>query len=137
MTCEQYRYLTHDYVHELIQEVGGLGGSLYLRGPQGRNLLESSLAQPKQTFAGEDLYPSLADKAAILYYCLVKNHPFVDGNKRFAVAALEAFLDLNSYVLLAPDDELLAVTEWLASCSEADALGKVRAWLDLRITRIP
>ena len=58
-------------------------------------LLESALGSPKQTFGGKLLYPSLEKQAAILFYSLIKNHPFRNGNKRVAVMALLAFLSLN------------------------------------------
>jgi death-on-curing protein len=58
-------------------------------------LLESALAQPRQTFGGSDLYPTLVEKAAALGFSLIANHPFVDGNKRIGHAAMEVFLVLN------------------------------------------
>ena len=67
--------------------------------------LESALAQPQMTFGGEDLYPTLADKAAALGYALIQNHPFVDGNKRTGHAAMEVFLVLNGYEVRAAVDE--------------------------------
>jgi death on curing protein len=63
--------------------------------------LESALAQPRTTFDGVDLYPSLAEKAAALAHSLVGNHPFVDGNKRIGHAALETYLVLNGFELAA------------------------------------
>ena len=81
------RYLTLDEVVELhrqlIEQSGGMAG---LRSMDG---LESSLAQPLMTFGGEDLYPSLVEKASALGYSLIQNHPFVDGNKRVGHAAME------------------------------------------------
>jgi death-on-curing protein len=53
------------------------------------------------TFDGNDLYPSLAAKAASLAYSLIQNHPFVDGNKRVGHAAMEVFLIMNGYEILA------------------------------------
>jgi death-on-curing protein len=61
-----------------------------------RALLESALNNPRQTYEGKDLYPSLFKKAAILYYSLIKNHPFKNGNKRSATATLLAFLYINN-----------------------------------------
>jgi death-on-curing protein len=49
------------------------------------------------TFDGDDLYPTLVDKASALCFSLVKNHPFLDGNKRVGHAAMETFLILNGY----------------------------------------
>jgi len=57
--------------------------------------LESTIAQPKATFGGVDLYPALVEKAAALCVSLVQGHPFVDGNKRVGHAAMETFLVLN------------------------------------------
>ncbi|MEO1149149.1 MAG: type II toxin-antitoxin system death-on-curing family toxin, partial [Cyanobacteria bacterium J06638_22] len=60
---------------------------------------------PRMTFGGEDLYPTLVDKAAALGFSLVMNHPFVDGNKRTGHAAMETFLVMNDLEILAPVDE--------------------------------
>ena len=67
--------------------------------------LESALAQPRATFADEDLYPSLAEKASALGFSLILNHPFVDGNKRIGHAAVEVFLVLNGFELSAGSDD--------------------------------
>ena len=56
---------------------------------------KSSINQIKQTFAGKELYPSIQEKAANLLYLIVKNHSFVDGNKRIAAACFLYFLDKN------------------------------------------
>jgi len=86
------RYLTLKEVLELhrliLEQSGGMQGVRYLGG------LESALAQPQMTFGGQELYPTLAEKAAALGFSLVCNHPFVDGNKRIGHAAMETFLVL-------------------------------------------
>lgn len=61
------------------------------------SLLESALGNPRQSFGGNDLYPTFEEKAAILYYGLIKNHPFKNGNKRTATAALLVFLHINNF----------------------------------------
>jgi death-on-curing family protein len=58
-------------------------------------ILESCLATIFQTYGGKDLYRSLADKAATLFYLMIKNHPFLNGNKRIAVTTLLVFLSIN------------------------------------------
>lgn len=58
--------------------------------------LESCLDLPFQTYDGQDLYPTLTDKAAALFYMIIKNHPFQNGNKRVAVLALTLFLFKNA-----------------------------------------
>lgn len=57
--------------------------------------LESCLATPQQTFGGKSLYPGITNKAAILFYLMIKDHPFQNGNKRTAVMTLLYFLHEN------------------------------------------
>ncbi len=86
----------HQYI---LEQSGGLTGIRDL------GALESALAQPRMTFDGTELYPTLVDKAAALAYSIVNNHPFVDGNKRVGHAAMEIFLVLNGHELQATIDE--------------------------------
>lgn len=87
-------------LHEqLIEQSGGTHGIRDFNG------LESAIAQPEMTFGGEYLYPEVTQKAAALAYSLCMNHPFVDGNKRVAHAAMEIFLVLNGYEIKASIDE--------------------------------
>jgi death-on-curing protein len=100
-------YVSLEQVLELhALQVGRFGGSVGLRD---RRALEAAVARPQMTFGGEDLYPDVQAKAAILH-SLVMNHPFVDGNKRTGAATAELFLNLNDVDLEAEDDELVAVT---------------------------
>lgn len=69
-------------------------------------MLESALNIPFQTFGGKDLYPSLQQKVARLCFGLVKNHPFVDGNKRIGAHAMLVFLVLNGVELQHSQEEL-------------------------------
>jgi len=78
-----------DLHRRLLQATGGAHGIRDL------GALESAVAQPKATFGGADLYPTLVEKAAALCLSLVLGHPFVDGNKRVGHAAMETFLILN------------------------------------------
>lgn len=91
------RYLSLGEAVELhrriIEQTGGAPGVRDLAA------LESAVAQPRMTFGGADLYPDLPSKAAALGFSLIKNHPFVDGNKRVGHAALETFLVLNGFEL--------------------------------------
>ena len=57
------------------------------------------------SFGGTELYPTLVEKAAALGFSLIKNHPFVDGNKRVGHAAMETFLVLNGHEIDAPVPE--------------------------------
>jgi len=78
------------------------------------NGLMSALGQPKMTFEGEDLYPSVAAKAAALGFSLIMNHPFLDGNKRVGHAAMELFLLMNGREIVASVDEQQGVILGLA-----------------------
>jgi death-on-curing protein len=64
-------------------------------------ILESALAQPDMSYAGEALYPALIDKVAALGFSLINNHPFIDGNKRMGHAAIEVTLLMNGYEIQA------------------------------------
>lgn len=97
------RYLTLGEVVELHERLLTLTGGA--SGIRDLGLLESALAQPKATFDGVDLHPTLVDKAAALGFALVANHPFVDGNKRIGHAAMEVFLVLNGGEIDASVDE--------------------------------
>lgn len=57
--------------------------------------LESALATPQQSFGGQLLYPTIVEQGAILFYLMIKNHPFQNGNKRIAVMSLLVFLAIN------------------------------------------
>ncbi len=82
-----------------MEQSGGLSGVRDL------GALESALAQPRMTFGGIDLYPTVVEKASALGFSLIKNHPFVDGNKRTGHAAMEVFLLLNACEINAKVDD--------------------------------
>jgi death-on-curing protein len=87
------------------------GGTVGIRE---ESLLESALEMPFQTFLGEELYPTMLEKAARLGYGLVANHPFIDGNKRIGVFSMLVFLDVNEINIEFTDDELVDLTLKLA-----------------------
>lgn len=87
----------------LLEETGGLDGM------RDENLFESAINAPFQTFDGVYVYPTLGRKAARLGYSLIKNHPFVDGNKRVGVITMMAFLELNGILIDCNDDELIRI----------------------------
>jgi death-on-curing protein len=96
-------YLTLGEALELYQRVmEQSGGSV---GIHNLSALESALAQPRMTFGGEELYSTIVEKASTLGFSLIKNHPFVDGNKRAGHAAMETFLVLNGFEINASVDE--------------------------------
>ena len=91
-------------MHEKL--VAATGGSPGLRDI---GLLESAVLGCTQTFGGEDLYPTIVEKAARMAYSLCKNHPFVDGNKRVAVTALLVILRMNNIDVQFTQQELIAL----------------------------
>lgn len=120
------RYLTLAEVlslhADLLASSGGASGIRDL----GR--VQAALAQPIATFDGAELYPTVVAKAGAMGFSLIQGHPFVDGNKRIGHAAMEVFLVLNGFEIVASTDEqetmVLAVaagsanrvqlTDWLA-----------------------
>lgn len=74
-----------------------------------KNLLESAVNNPFQTFDGEDLYSTIFDKAAQLAYGLAKNHGFVDGNKRVAIHAMLVYLLINDFDTDFSQEELVEI----------------------------
>lgn len=77
--------------------------------------LESCLATPFQTFDKKHLYKGLTDKASVLFYLMIKNHPFTNGNKRIAVTTLLVFLALNGKWIEVTNQELYNFAVWVAS----------------------
>lgn len=75
-------------------------------GVRDENLLASAVNTPFQTFMGNDLYPSIYDKAAQLCYGIVKNHPFTDGNKRTALHSMYVYLIINGFDITATQQEV-------------------------------
>ena len=105
------------------------------RGDQGRNLLLSAIAQPRQTYGGRYVYRTIFDKAAALFYSVAKNHAFIDGNKRMGVAVLLIFLSANRYILFATDEELVQLA--LSVVKGQTSLQGVASWLRSRARSVP
>ena len=122
LTKEQVLRLHED----LIEEFGGIHGI------RDEGLLESALSAPFQTFEGQDLYPSVLEKAGRLGYGLIRNHPFLDGNKRIGVHVLLVCLALNG-VRLSYDDEALIQTA-LGVASGSIAFEEFCRWLSEHMT---
>jgi death on curing protein len=123
------RYLSLAEVIDLhgriIAETGGGAGLRDI------GALESALAQPRQSFGGEHLYPTLVSKAAALGFSLVMNHPFVDGNKRIGHAAMEAFLMLNGLEIRADVND--AESEILALASGQRRREEFLRWVESHV----
>jgi death-on-curing protein len=118
-------------VFELYRKI--IGQPIEQGGLHDLQVLESSLAQPFTTFDGKELYPTIVDKAAILGYSIISNHPFVDGNKRVGHAAIETYLILNGFEIEAQVEEQEKMILDVAS-------GKISReeftnWLELHIVK--
>ena len=99
---------------ELIAQSGGLDGV------RDANMLDASVNSPFHTFSGEYLYPTIQAMAAHLAFSLIKNHPFLDGNKRTGILSMMVFLDINGLPVTCTDDELVTLGIGLADSSIAE-----------------
>ena len=98
----------------LINQTGGIDGV------KDEGLLESTLNAPFQTFNGEYIYKTIKAKAAKLGYFLIKNHPFIDGNKRIGILVMMTFLEINGIEIDCTDEELIILGLGLADGSIND-----------------
>ncbi|HIW24595.1 MAG TPA: type II toxin-antitoxin system death-on-curing family toxin [Firmicutes bacterium] len=94
---------------QLISQTGGIDGV------RDEALLESAVGAPFQSFGDQDIYPSIQQKAARLCFGLVKNHAFLDGNKRIGAHAMLVFLALNKIELKYTQTELSNIILEIAS----------------------
>lgn len=127
------RYLTLaevlDLHHRVIEMSGGGDGVRDLAG------VESAVAQPQMTFAGDELYPTIESKATALCFSLVMNHPFVDGNKRIGHAAMETFLVMDGHELVADVDDAEKAILTLAAGELARE--ELLQWVTSHTNRLP
>jgi death-on-curing protein len=119
------RYLTAGDVIEINRRELDLDDAIVDFG-----LLESAVLRPQQTVGGMDAYPNLHTKAAALFHSLVRNHPFVDGNKRTGVIAMGVFYGLNGYWIDTAPDALVALAIDVAEGQlDVDAIaGRLKTW---------
>ena len=117
LTAEQILFLHA----RLIAETGGSHG---LREP---DRLLSAVGRPQAIFEGQELYPDIYSKAAALLDSLIRNHPFIDGNKRTAIAAAAIFLRQNGLYLQAEKLELERFT--LGAAQAQFTLEQIVTWL--------
>ncbi|MGR0319641.1 type II toxin-antitoxin system death-on-curing family toxin [Agromyces sp. ZXT2-3] len=123
----EVEYLDPDDVEALLDDEG----FHFKDGARGRNLLLSALAAPMPVF-GEEVHPTLEEKAAALLLAVMRNHPLADGNKRLAWFATVAFLELNELDLVA--DDVAEADRFLREVAAgAVDLDGVAAWVRARI----
>ncbi len=110
-------------IHEmLLERFGGMPGIT----EQGFGKLDAALAAPEHSIFGEDLYPDITSKAAILFWGLIRAHALTDGNKRVALVALLHMLERNGLRIAAADDELF---DFVMAASDDMPGEAVRAWI--------
>ena len=112
---------------ELVERFGGTAGI------RDDGLLDSALSSPFQSFSGQDLYPDVIEKAAALCWGLVKNHPFIDGNKRTGAHVMLVSLALNGLHLRYEQKELIDLI--LALAAGALSRDELTEWLRSRIEK--
>ena len=132
-TQEDKFHATYDNAMEAIKALREKFGGSTLFGNEKDDSFKSSIGQIYQTFGGEELYPSVEEKAAMLLYLVTKNHSFSDGNKRIAATLFLWFLN-NNGILYHPDgskriadNTLVALTLMIAESKteEKDVMVKV------------
>ena len=132
LSIESLRFIASEMAKEFPNDVVPDFDTRY----KGR--LESCIAQPFQSIDGTELYPTIIDKSAILFYLLVKNHPFFDGNKRIAVMTLNSFLIINGYSIQTTKTKLynLAIDTAKSKTKEIDkTLREIKNFLDENIEK--
>jgi len=117
-------YLTPEQVLFLHSRMISIIGGAH--GVRDVGMLLSALGRPQATFDGKELYADIMLKAAALMDSLVRNHPFVDGNKRTAITASALFLRLNGYRLQVENHEMVYFT--LACAQSQLSLVEVADW---------
>lgn len=110
-------------LHEL--EIINHGGSSGIRD---LGMLKSAIARPFATFAGEDLYVGIYLKGGALIQSIVKNHPFLDGNKRTAFVSCVAYLELNGYETEVSQKEI--VEFMIRVANENLSVDEISSWLE-------
>lgn len=132
-TTEEVFHANYDNAMEAIETLREKFGSGGLFGNEKDESFKSSISTIYQTFGGEDLYPSVEEKAAMLLYLVVKNHSFSDGNKRIAAFLFLWFLENNGILYksdssrLIENNTLVALTLMIAESKteEKDVMVKV------------
>lgn len=127
----KFRYLTYNEILDLYKEqISKFGGLCAIRD---NNALLSIVANPRREFAGHELYPTISSKSAILVYSIIKNHPFMDGNKRTAYICGRLFLRLNGYDLTCEHVRLKDLI--LNIATNKACLDDVKDWFEVNIDK--
>lgn len=116
-------YLTLDNLLAIVDETG-------LQAVRDVGLLDSAAQRPRTTVLGEDAYPTLDEKVAVLLESIVRNHPLVDGNKRLGWLSAKVFYGINGAFLDAPEDPAydLVIAVSTGQMSYQESAARLAAW---------
>lgn len=121
--------MTVEYLHleDLLQLASDLG-DLVVRD---LGLLEAAALRPQTTLYGQEAYPGIPEKAAVLLESLTRNHALIDGNKRIGWLAVVVFLDLNALTLDAPDDDAydLVISVSTGALDYSEVARRLEPWI--------
>lgn len=118
-----------------LEDLLGLADDLDCLAVRDIGLLDSAAHRPGATAFGDDAYPSIHEKAAVLLESIVRNHPLVDGNKRLGWLATYVFYGLNGFDLIAPDDDAYDLIIALAAgrSDSREAAAALERWAARRL----
>ena len=134
LSVDDIRYLAHTLAQKMLVW-GEPIPDFETRYP---NILEACIGAPFQTFDKKSLYKGLEEKAAVLFYGLIKNHPFQNGNKRIAVTSLLVFLHINKQWLKVDPVQLYNFAKWVAQSPpdlRAEVLLAVRKFISKNLAK--
>lgn len=114
---------------EMVAKYGGLHGVRDL------SLLKSAVGRPQMSVMLQDAYPTIFNKAAALFHSIIKNHPFLDGNKRTSLFSAVLFLEYNGWEIRFGEDEAVEFT--LKAHNENWNLEQIAEWLKEHSLKIP
>ncbi|MFC5676512.1 type II toxin-antitoxin system death-on-curing family toxin [Aeromicrobium endophyticum] len=116
-------YLTLDNLLSIVDVAG-------LQAVRDVGLLDSAAQRPRTTVFGDDAYPTIDEKAAVLLESIVRNHPLIDGNKRLGWLSVFAFYGLNGISLDAPEDPAydLVIAVSTGAMSYQESAARLAAW---------
>lgn len=126
------KYLTPQQILAIHDQIiRRFGGSF---GVRDIGLMESACARPQASFDGQDLYKNIFEKTASLIHSLLKNHPFVDGNKRTSLSSAGIFLRINGYKLINSHEKEVKFT--ISIENDSLSFKEIAAWLKENVKEI-
>lgn len=135
LTVFEVRHITHSLAREMMRWDESIP-NFDSRFP---GIMESCVAQPFQTFGRRLLYKGLLGKASILFYLMVKNHPFENGNKRIAMATLFYFLYKNKKWMRVDNKELYNFAKWVAESNpklKEETVAAIRKFIETYLIKL-